>query len=67
MRAMKSYTFKCILAGGPGPAVHVDLCPNDDAAADRARRLFDLWPLALKVDVIQGERHFEVARPQVAP
>ena len=59
---MARYTFKCIRAGGPGPAIHIDLCDDDDAATGRARQLMELWPLAVKVDVIEGERHFEVAR-----
>ncbi|WP_404710306.1 hypothetical protein [Sphingomonas sp. MMS24-J13] len=62
-KSMKRYTFKCIRAGGPGPAVHIDICADDAAARDRALRLFDLWPLAVKVEVSEDERHFEVLRP----
>ena len=60
---MKSYTFKCIRAGGPGPAVHFDSCVDDDDARRRALSLFEIWPLAVRVDVSVGERHFEVVRP----
>ncbi len=63
---MKSYTFKCIRAGGPGPAVHIDLCENDAIARQRALSLFEIWPLAVKVDIAQGDRHFEVVRPAEA-
>lgn len=62
MGRMKSYTFKCVRVGGPGPAIHFDTCADDDHARQRAMSLFDMWPLAVKVDVSQGERHFEVAR-----
>ena len=65
-RPVKNYTFKCIRAGGPGPAVHMDICANDDAARARALSLFALWPLAVKVDVIRGDEHFEVERPSAA-
>ena len=60
---MKNYTFKCIRAGGPGPAVHIDTCADEADARRRALALFDIWPLAVKVDVSQGDRHFEVPRP----
>ena len=59
---MKSYTFKCIRAGGPGPAIHMDVCADEEAARARAKSLFELWPLAVKVEVLQGEKHFEVSR-----
>ena len=59
---MKTYSFKCIRADGPRPAMHYDSCTSDEDARRRANALFDLWPLAVKVDVTQGERHFEVAR-----
>ena len=60
---MKSYTFQCIRAGGPGPAVHIELCADDAEARTRASQRMELWPLAGKVDVSDSERHFEVARP----
>ena len=63
---MPSYTFKCIRANGPGPAVHVQVCADDDEARERARSLFELWPLAVKVDVTRGEEHFVVAKPDFA-
>ena len=59
---MTRYTFKCIRAGGPGPAIHIDLCQDDDAATHRALQLMELWPLAVKGDVTEGERHFDVVR-----
>ena len=59
---MASYTFKCIRAGGPGPAIHIDQCEDDRAATYRAIQLMELWPLAVKVDVTEGDRHFEVRR-----
>ena len=59
---MKNYTFKCIRADGPGPAVHMDSCADDADARRRALSLFDLWPLAVKVDVRRGDDHFEVIR-----
>jgi hypothetical protein len=59
---MKTYTFKCIRENGPGPAVHMDVCADDSAARRRATELFDLWPLAVKVDVSQEERQFDVWR-----
>lgn len=59
---VRSYTFKCIRASGPGPAVHIDMCLDDDEARTRARQLMELWPLAVKVDVAVDERHFEVGR-----
>lgn len=59
---MKSYTFQCVRAGGPGPAVHIELCADDAEARIRASQLMELWPLAVKVDVCEGERHFEVCR-----
>lgn len=61
-RSVKSYTFKCIREGGPGPAVHMDTCEDDEHARRRAKDLFELWPLAVKIDVSQGERHFEIER-----
>jgi hypothetical protein len=64
---MRRYTFKCIRAGGPGPAVHIDSCEDDDHARERALSLFLLWPLAVKVEVSVGERHFEVLRPSEPP
>lgn len=60
---MKRYTFKCVRVGGPGPAVHIDNCADDTAAEERALRLFELWPLAVKIDVVEDERHFEILRP----
>jgi hypothetical protein len=60
---MKTYTFKCVRAGGPGPAVHVDTCADDAAARHRALSLLEIWPLAVKVDVSQADRRFEVERP----
>lgn len=60
---MKTYVFKCIREGGPGPAVHMDSCADDTDARRRALSLFQVWPLAVKVDVSQGDVHFEVARP----
>ena len=62
---MKAYQFHCIRVGGPGPAVHFDTCPDDRGARDRALSLFDLWPLAVKVDVSQGDHHFEVFRSEL--
>lgn len=60
--SVKRYTFRCIRAGGLGPAVHIDACSDDDEARRRATQLFEIWPLAVKVDVSVGDRHFEVAR-----
>lgn len=60
---MKSYTFRCMDAGGGEPAIHLDTCADDDQARLRARTLLDLWPLAERVNVTLGERHFEVHRP----
>lgn len=60
---MRSYTFRCMRAGGPGPAVHIDLCADDEAARQRALQLMELWPLAVKVDVSERDRHFDVPRP----
>ena len=59
---MKNYTFKCIRSDGPGPAVHMDSCADDADARQRALSLFELWPLAVKVDVSRGDHHFEVPR-----
>ncbi|RYF12511.1 MAG: hypothetical protein EOO77_17295 [Oxalobacteraceae bacterium] len=61
---MKAYQFQCIRIDGPGPAVHFDTCSDDRGALDRARALFDIWPLAVKVDVLQGDRKFEVLRSE---
>ncbi len=61
---MATYTFKCIRAGGPGPAIH---CDDDAAATHRAIQLMDLWPLAVKVGIIKGERDFEVERGALDP
>ena len=59
---MKRYTFKCIRAGGPGPAIHIDNCSDDEHARGRALQLLEIWPLAVKVDIAEGDRHFEVLR-----
>lgn len=59
---MKNYVFKCVREDGPGPAVHMDSCIDDGDARQRALSLFNVWPLAVKVDVSQGDRHFEVVR-----
>ena len=61
-RPVNRYTFKCIRAGGPGPAVHIDACADDEEAHRRAIQLLELWPLAVKVDVSHGGRRFEVPR-----
>lgn len=60
---MKTYTFKCMRAGGPGPAVHLDSCADDEDARRRALTLFELWPLAVKVDVSHGDHQLDVIRP----
>ena len=62
-RPVKNYVFRCIRTDGPGPAVHMDICSDDADAQRRAQALFTLWPLAVKVDVSQADRHFEVVRP----
>jgi hypothetical protein len=41
----------------------MDICSDDADAQRRAQALFTLWPLAVKVDVSQADRHFEVVRP----
>ena len=55
--------MECVRAGGPGPAIHMDICADDEAARARAHDLFALWPLAVKVDVICGDEHFKIDRP----